>query len=85
MPVKTRDQYRYMKAVETGNVKDPNLSAEQAAEMTSGQKYRDLPKDRFADGGVVNTGKSLSSTRKQSYAPKVKDLFGKLKKKLESR
>lgn len=72
-----------MKAVESGNIKDPDLSPQEAAEFTKGQKYEDLPKERYAEGGVVNTGESLRATRKEAYAPKVKDLFGKLKKKLK--
>jgi len=95
MPATSRKQYRFMKAVENGAIKDPNLTPEQAAEFTEGQKYQDLPKDNYANGGmnglmnqtnnVVNTGQSLAPTRKQVYAGGSRDPFSKLRKKLRGK
>ena len=42
MPVKSRAQFRFMKAVESGSVKAPGLSAEKAHEFTEG-----MTKKRF--------------------------------------
>lgn len=43
MPATSRAQFRFMKAVESGSVKAPGLSREQAAEYTSGQSPKNLP------------------------------------------
>jgi hypothetical protein len=84
MPAKSRKQYRFMKAVESGNIQVPGLSPEEASEYTEGQQYEDLPK-KMADGGVMNTGDSLKATRKQSYAKEVKKPFSKLIRKLKGK
>ena len=44
MPAKSKAQFRFMKAVESGSVKAPGLSKEKAAEFTKGQSPKGLPK-----------------------------------------
>lgn len=43
MPAKSRAQFRFMEAVAHGGVKKKGLSASQAKEYVSGQKYKALP------------------------------------------
>jgi hypothetical protein len=43
-PAKSRAQYRFMKGVENGSIKAPGLSKKQAAEFTSGQSPKGLPR-----------------------------------------
>lgn len=43
MPVKSRQQFKFMKAVEQGDIKLPSLSKEEAKEFTSG-----MTKKRFS-------------------------------------
>lgn len=53
MPAKSKSQFRFMKAAESGSIKVPGLSRKEAKEFTSENKsYKDLPetsgkKDRF--------------------------------------
>lgn len=44
MPVKSKAQFRFMKAVESGNAKAPGLSKEEAAEYTKGVKGKRFQK-----------------------------------------
>jgi hypothetical protein len=44
MPAKSRAQFRFMKGVENGSIKAPGLSKKQAAEYTSGQSPKGLPR-----------------------------------------
>lgn len=44
MPAKSKQQFKFMKAVETGSIKVPGLSKEKAHEYTQGQSPKDLPK-----------------------------------------
>jgi hypothetical protein len=41
--VRSAKQFRYMKAVESGKVKDSGLTKEQAKEFTQGQSPKNLP------------------------------------------
>ena len=43
MPVKSKAQYRFMKAVESGDLKKKGLSKQEAAEFTKGQSPKSLP------------------------------------------
>lgn len=47
MPAKSKEQFKFMKAVESGSLKVPGLSSEQAAEYTKNNNYKDLPKRKF--------------------------------------
>lgn len=42
-PAKSRAQFRFMKAVESGSVKAPGLSRKEAREYTEGQSPKGLP------------------------------------------
>ena len=42
-PVKSKKQFRFMKAVEHGDVHKKGLSKEKAAEFTKGQSPKSLP------------------------------------------
>jgi hypothetical protein len=44
MPAKSKAQFRFMKAIESGNIKKKGLSKKEAKEFTEGQDYSDLPK-----------------------------------------
>jgi len=44
MPAKSRQQFKFMKAVESGAIKAPGLSQNEAKEYTEGQSPKDLPK-----------------------------------------
>lgn len=46
MPAKSRAQFRFMKAVESGSVKAPGLSRQEAKEYTSGQSPKGLPEKK---------------------------------------
>ena len=50
MPAKSKAQYRFMKAVESGNAKAPGLSKAQAKEYTAGQSPKGLPAKAKAKG-----------------------------------
>jgi hypothetical protein len=43
MPARSRAQFRFMKAVESGAVKAPGLSKAKAREFTAGQSPKGLP------------------------------------------
>lgn len=43
MPAKSKAQYRFMKAVESGSIKQPGLSKEEAKDFTKG-----MTKNRFS-------------------------------------
>jgi hypothetical protein len=43
MPATSKKQYRFMKAVEAGDLKVPGLSPKKAAEFTATQSPRNLP------------------------------------------
>lgn len=43
MPAKSKKQFKFMKAVESGSVKAPGLSKKEAAEYTKGQSPKKLP------------------------------------------
>ena len=43
MPAKSKAQFRFMKAVESGSVKKPGLSKAKAKEFTAGVKPSKLP------------------------------------------
>jgi hypothetical protein len=43
-PAKSKAQFRFMKGVESGSIKAPGLSKAKAAEFTSGQSPKGLPK-----------------------------------------
>jgi hypothetical protein len=49
MPAKSKAQYRFMKAVESGAAKAPGLSKKEAKEYVAGQSPKGLPekKNRF--------------------------------------
>jgi len=44
MPATSKQQFKFMKAVEGGYIKAPGLSKEKAAEYTAGQSPKKLPK-----------------------------------------
>lgn len=44
MPAKSKQQFKFMKAVEQGDIKAPGLSKQEAKEYTAGQSPKDLPK-----------------------------------------
>jgi hypothetical protein len=44
MPAKSKQQFKFMKAVESGSVKKKGLSKEKAKEFTEGQSPKKLPK-----------------------------------------
>lgn len=44
MPTKSKAQFRFMKAIESGSLKKKGLSRKEAKEYTEGQDYEDLPK-----------------------------------------
>lgn len=44
MPSKSKQQFKFMKAVESGAIKAPGLSKSEAKEYTAGQSPKDLPK-----------------------------------------
>ena len=44
MPATSKQQFKFMKAVESGAVKKPGLSKSEAAEYTKGQSPKALPK-----------------------------------------
>lgn len=49
MPAKSKQQFKFMKAVEHGAIKKSGLSRKEAAEYTKGQKgkkYKTLPKSK---------------------------------------
>lgn len=43
MPAKSKKQFRFMKAVESGSVKKKGLSKKEAKEFTEGQSPKKLP------------------------------------------
>lgn len=43
MPVKSKAQFKFMKAVESGKVKAKGLSKSEAKEFTKGQSPKSLP------------------------------------------
>lgn len=43
MPASSKAQFRFMKAVESGDVKAPGLTKEKAHEYTQGQSPKGLP------------------------------------------
>lgn len=44
MPVRSKQQLKFMKAVASGSIKAPGLSKAEAEEMSSGVKAKGLPK-----------------------------------------
>jgi hypothetical protein len=46
MPAKSQDQFRFMKAIESGSIKKEGLSPEKAKEFTEGVNYKKLPKKK---------------------------------------
>lgn len=43
MPVRSKAQLRFMKAVASGSIKSPGLSKKEAEEFSSGAKVKELP------------------------------------------
>jgi hypothetical protein len=43
MPAKSKQQFKFMKAIETGSIKAPGLSKKEAEEYTKGQSPKNLP------------------------------------------
>lgn len=43
MPAKSKAQFRFMKAVESGSIKSPGLSKKEAAKYTKDVSYKKLP------------------------------------------
>jgi hypothetical protein len=44
MPAKSKKQFKFMKAIESGSLKVPGLTKKQAKEYTAGQSSKNLPK-----------------------------------------
>jgi len=51
-PAKSRAQFRFMKAVESGSIKPPGLSRKEAAEYTNGQRPKGLPAKAKGKRGI---------------------------------
>ncbi len=65
MPAKSRAQFRFMKGVEKGNIKEPGLPPSKAGEFTQGADYSTLPE---------RAGKTepMKNQRRASKPPKPK-------------
>jgi len=46
MPAKSKSQFRFMKAAESGSIKVPGLSKKEAKEYTQSQSPKSLPEKR---------------------------------------
>lgn len=62
MPAKSKAQFRFMKAAESGNIKVPGLSKKEAKEYTQGQSPKGLPekKHKFSKLRKKINGRSKS-------------------------
>jgi hypothetical protein len=57
MPAASKAQYRFMKAVEAGDLKVPGLSRSKAAEFTASQSPDRLPEKAEALDRVIRRGR----------------------------